>query len=81
MATRSRCPPRWPVKRGRRDVVEQQEAHLGIARLGGEELVSLFEGLAQLPLFDKGLQILHGICPNGAADQAREEQGGGQGTF
>ena len=58
-----------------------QEADLGVTRLRCEELVGLFEGLAQLPLFDKGLQILHGICPNGAADQAREEQGGGQGTF
>ena len=58
-----------------------QEAHLGVPGLGGEELIGLFEGLAQLTLFDEGLQVLDGVRPDRAADQAREEQGGGQSTF
>jgi len=68
-----------PVEFGQHDAL--QEAHLRIPRLGGEELVGFFEGLGKLPLFDEGLQILQGIRPDRPAEQAGEEQGGGESTF
>jgi hypothetical protein len=58
-----------------------QKANLSVSWLGGQNAVGAFECLGELSLFDKGLEILDGIRPNGAADQACEEQGGDQGSF